>query len=68
MSDDSNHHDWFNRVSDVCQALGISAQTLREWARDGYGPRPYQIGGRRRYDRREVAEWIKAQRVEGKRA
>ena len=49
--------------SQVASALGVSRQTLWEWARDGKGPTAYRIGGGVRYFEDEVAQWLKDQMI-----
>jgi predicted DNA-binding transcriptional regulator AlpA len=50
--------------AEVERALGKSRRTLIEWAKQGYGPQPYRIGGEVMYDAAEVTQWINAQRIE----
>lgn len=59
---------WLN-THEVCAQLGIkNRSTLDDWAREGKGPPFYRIGRGRRYDAAEVADWLKAQRVEPSKA
>jgi DNA-binding transcriptional MerR regulator len=64
MPEDSNHHDWCKRT-EAAAMIGVQLWTLDGWARKGYGPPWYKFGRTKRYDRREVREWIEAQRQEG---
>lgn len=34
--------------------LGVSPRTLHNWRRDGFGPQPYEDGGRWLYDRAAI--------------
>ncbi|WJR35271.1 helix-turn-helix domain-containing protein [Mycobacteroides immunogenum] len=45
-------------IADLAAETGIPANTWRQWAREGKGPRPRKLGGRWFYDRAVVAAWI----------
>jgi predicted site-specific integrase-resolvase len=50
--------------AEVQAALGVSRGTLIAWARRGYGPAPYRLGGEVKYIADEVAAFVKSQRIE----
>ncbi len=65
MSDlDSTETGELLRTKTAAALIGVSASTLRNWAKDGYGPPHYDYAGELRYQRDEVLAWKAAQRVE----
>jgi excisionase family DNA binding protein len=51
-------------TAEAASIIGVAERTLRRWSNNKEGPPFTQIGGRRFYDRAEVEEWRRAQRVE----
>lgn len=52
------------RSIEVAAILGVANTTLEAWRIKGKGPRFLKVGkGAIRYDRKDVAEWIEAQKV-----
>jgi excisionase family DNA binding protein len=49
------------KTREVAEYLSVSVQTLRNWARDGVGPRSFRVGRDRRYRRDEVDAWLEEQ-------
>ena len=50
----------------VAEWLGVTAQTVRNWKRDGLDsfPQPLLLGGVTRYKRADIAAWLAARRQE----
>jgi excisionase family DNA binding protein len=48
-------------IRDVAELLGVTVDTLYQWRYRHEGPTGYRIGGRIRYRRGEVEEWISEQ-------
>lgn len=48
---------------EVATILGISPQTLDNWASLGKGPAYAKIGGHRKYDLADVRAWVDARKV-----
>jgi DNA-binding transcriptional MerR regulator len=44
-------------IDEVAAYLRLSPQTLRNWRTAGTGPQARKVGGRLRYDWRDVEEW-----------
>lgn len=54
-------------IQEVARLLGVSiSHVYRLGAKDESFPKSRMVGGARRYDPREVREWLDAQRVEGR--
>lgn len=43
---------------EAARILGVSSRTLRNWRRDGYGPRVIAYGRRVLYSESAIDEWI----------
>lgn len=48
---------------DVANMLRVSERTLTAWRSKGKGPKHFKIGGRVRYHRSDVEEWIRESRT-----
>lgn len=48
---------------EVEQQYGIPVGTLRYWRHCNIGPRSYAMGRSVRYDRADIEEWLKAQKL-----
>jgi prophage regulatory protein len=48
------------RPAEVEKSLGVSASTLKRWARNGYGPKRLKLGPRAvGYDAAEIDDWLR---------
>ena len=48
----------------LCEQLGISANTLRRWTKERDFPNPHSASGRRPFfNRDEVSSWLQSQEV-----
>lgn len=50
-------------LAEIAQYLGCHRRTIERWRAKGNGPPGYQVGGCVRYRRRDVEEWLEANRV-----
>jgi excisionase family DNA binding protein len=50
-------------AAQYAERVGVHVDTIRRWAREGYGPQPIRIGPRAvRYDADEVDAWLVGKR------
>lgn len=48
----------------AAQILGIEPRTMENWRVRGFGPAHYKVGGRVRYDARDLRAWLEERRRE----
>lgn len=51
--------------NETASRLGVSKHTLRNWRQAGTGPPWYKLGHAVRYDKDDIAKYLKAGRREG---
>lgn len=50
--------------AEVAAYLGVTKQTLANWAYQGRGPSFVKVGRNRRYDWNDLRAWIEARKVQ----
>lgn len=53
-------------IKEMCQLLGVSRTTLWAYEKSGKVPEPVRIGGRVKWRRADIEEWIKGRCPESK--
>jgi hypothetical protein len=48
------------RIGQVARLVGVTSQTMGNWAKAGKGPEYFIVGTERRYLLSKVLEWLKA--------
>jgi predicted site-specific integrase-resolvase len=50
-------------TEEVAEYIGVSPQTMANWAYRGKGPNYIKLDGRRKYDWQDVRDWLEARKV-----
>lgn len=50
-------------TAEAAKLMRVAPGTVRYWRHIGYGPTGFRVGGRVLYDRTEVEQWLRDQRM-----